>query len=163
MAPYHPFFFTINFYELQVLRAHRPSPIHAQFCVPMFNNYFLIIIFLKMSDVDEVELKPGETLEVRISSCHAILQRPKLTDHDRGILQRMLTAAQACKPKKQGRAMSSLSIKYGVASPSDVIEVDESPAKEKKATRKSIQKNCLNKTRKPKLTPLRPKASDQRH
>ena len=94
-----------------------------------------------MSDVDEVELKPGETLEARISSCRAVLQRSELTDHDRGILQRMLTAAQACKPKKQGRAMSSLLTKYGVAPLSDVIEVDESPAKEEKATRKSIQKN----------------------
>ena len=33
--------------------------------------------------------------------------------------------------------MSSLLTKYGVAPPSDVIEVDESPAKEQKATRKS--------------------------
>ena len=90
-----------------------------------------------MSDVDEVELEPGETLEARISSCRAILQRPKLTDNDRGVLQRMLTAAQACQQKKQGRAMSSLLTKYGVAPPSDVIEVDESPAKEEKATRKS--------------------------
>ena len=81
----------------------------------MFNNYFLILIFLKISDVDEVELEQGETLEARISSCRAVLQRPKLTDHDRGVVQRMLMAAQACKQKKQGRAMSSLLTKYGVA------------------------------------------------
>ena len=91
-----------------------------------------------MSDVDEVELEPGETLEAKISSRCAVLQRPKLTNHDRGVLQRMLTAAQDCKQKKQGRAMSSLLTKYGVAPPSDVIEVDESLAKqETKATRKS--------------------------
>ena len=83
-----------------------------------------------MSDVDEVDLEPGETLEARISSCRAVLQRPKLTDHDSGVLQRMLTAAQACKPKKQGRAMSSLLTKYGIAPPSDVTEEDESPAKQ---------------------------------
>ena len=91
-----------------------------------------------MTDINEVELEQGETFEARISSCRANLQRPKLTDHARGVLQRMLTAAQACKQKKQGRAMSSLLTKYGVAPPSDVIEVDESPAKEEtKATRKS--------------------------
>ena len=91
-----------------------------------------------MLDVDKVELEPGETLEARISSCRAVLQRPKLTDHDRCVVQRMLTAAQACKQKKQGKAMSSLLTKYSVAPPSDVIEVDESPAKqETKATRKS--------------------------
>ena len=91
-----------------------------------------------MSDVDEVELQPGELLEARISSCRAVLQRPKLTDHVRGVVQRMLMAAQACKQKKQGRAMSSLLTKYSVATPSDVIEVEESPAKqETKATHKS--------------------------
>ena len=53
----------------------------------------------------------------------------------------MLTATQACKQETAGGAMSSLLTKYGVSSPSDVIEVDESPAKqetkETKATRKS--------------------------
>ena len=135
LVPFNFYYKFVMNYRSFALNA--PSPFIHIFASLCFNNYFLILIFLKMSDVDEVELEPGETLEARISSCRTVLQRPKLTDNDRGVLQRMLTAAQACQQKKQGRAMSSLLTKYGVAPPSDVIEVDESPAKEEKATRKS--------------------------
>ena len=81
-----------------------------------------------MSDVDEVELEPGETLEARISSCRAVLQRPKLTDHDRGVLQRMLTATQACKQKKQEKAKEEKATRK-----SKSRDPEKSPKQNKKA------------------------------
>ena len=35
-----------------------------------------------MSDVNDVELEPGETQEAQIASCHAVLKRPNITDKD---------------------------------------------------------------------------------
>ena len=55
-----------------------------------------------MSDVEQAQLEPGETLEARIGSCRAMLSRSTLTNHDCWVVQKMLTSAQVLKQKKEG-------------------------------------------------------------
>ena len=87
-----------------------------------------LLFLLKMSDVDELELEPGETVEGRIASCQAVLKRPAITDKDKRYVQQMLNKAIAIKKKKQGRTMSSILTKYGVPTESEeIIDVDGSP------------------------------------
>ena len=90
--------------------------------------YRSVTFLLKMSDVDELELEPGETVDGRIASCQAVLKRPAITDKDKRYVQEMLTKAIAIKKKKQGRSMSSILTKYGVPTESEmIINVDGSP------------------------------------
>ena len=46
-----------------------------------------------MSDVEELELEPGETVESRISSCLAVLKRPAITEKDRRYVRKKLALA----------------------------------------------------------------------
>ena len=75
----------------------------------------------------------------------------------------MLTLAQSVKKKQQGHMMSSILTKYGVASESDVIQVNESPDKPNKpTTRKTKAVGSLKltpKTKKAKTDPSPSKVS----
>ena len=82
-----------------------------------------------MSDVEELDLVPGETVDSCIASCLFRLKQPAITEKDRRYVQKMLTLAQSVKKKQPGRKMSSILTKYRVASESEVIEVKESPDK----------------------------------
>ena len=42
-----------------------------------------LLFLLKMSDMEELELEPGETVDGRIASCQAVLKRPAITEKDR--------------------------------------------------------------------------------
>ena len=61
-----------------------------------------------MSDVKELELEPGETMESRISSCLAILKRPAIMEKNRRYVEKMLALAESVKKKQQGCKMSSI-------------------------------------------------------
>ena len=101
-----------------------------------------LLFLLKMSDIEELELEPGETVDGRIVSCQAVLKRPAITEKDRRYVQQMLNKAIAIKKKKQGRTMSSLLSKYDVPPEAEeVIEVDGSPDKpDKPATKLNTYK-----------------------
>ena len=60
----------------------------------MFKTIFPSVFF---ADVEEVQSETGETLEAQIGLCCALLSRPKLTDNDRRVVQKMLSSAQALK------------------------------------------------------------------
>ena len=72
-------------------------------CVSICNISLLFL--LKMSDIEELELEPGETADGCITSCQAVLKRPAITEKDRRYVQQMLNKAIAIKKKKQGRTM----------------------------------------------------------
>ena len=59
-----------------------------------------LLFLLKMSDLDELESEPGETVDGRIASCQAVLKRPAITDKDKRYVQEMLNKAIAIKKKK---------------------------------------------------------------
>ena len=61
-----------------------------------------------MSDAEELDLEPGETVDSRIASCLAVLKRPAITEKDRRYVKKMLTLAQSVKKKQQGHMMSSI-------------------------------------------------------
>ena len=58
---------------------------------------FLWLFLLKMSDIEELELEPGETVDGCIASCQAVLKRPAITEKDRRYVQQMLNKAIAIK------------------------------------------------------------------
>ena len=87
-----------------------------------------------MSDVEELELEPGETVESRIPSCLAVLKRPAITEKDRHYVKKMLALGESVKKKQQGRKRSIILTKYRMASESDLIDVKDSPDKPNKPT-----------------------------
>ena len=117
-----------------------------------------LFFLLKMSDIEELELEPRETVDVRIACCQAVLKRPDITEKDRRYVQQMLNKAIAIKKKKQGRTISSLLSKYGVPPEAEeVIEVDGSPDEpDKPATKINTRKKKAEET--PKCPPSSKKA-----
>lgn len=111
-----------------------------------------------MSERDDVELDPGETLDARIASCLAVLKRPGLTAKDRKTVQKMLTCAQARKQKEEGRTMSSIMTKYGVPQPSEIVDIEDSPTTGKKS-KKTASPKSAPKSKKPRIETTTPKTA----